>query len=361
MKSIYIHIPFCRSICSYCDFCKMFYNPKWAHDYLVCLKEEVEDQYMGEEIDTLYIGGGTPSCLKEKNIKYLMNQIVCLFHLSENCEFTFECNLNDISEDLLLILKEAGVNRLSIGIESFQEQKLILMGRNHTFEDAKQKIDMARRLGFHNINVDLIYGLPKETKKDLKKDLKLFLKLKPNHISTYSLILSEHTLLHINKISPIDEDLDAEFYRIICKKLKRKKYKHYEVSNFAREGMESRHNLNYWNNQEYYGFGLSASGYIDGIRYTNTLSLTKYLKKEFDGKREFITPTDMLDHEVMLGLRKLEGIHLETFEKKFGIPLEEAFPVEPLLKKKELVKKNGYIYINPSKIYVMNEILMKLI
>lgn len=360
MKSVYIHIPFCKSICSYCDFCKMFYNPKWAHDYLVCLKEEIEDQYMGEQIETLYIGGGTPSCLSEKNLKYLMS-IITLLNRSDQCEFTFECNLNDISENLLFILKEAGVNRLSIGIESFNEQKLILMGRNHTFEDAKKKIELARKLGFNNINVDLIYGLPKESKKDLKKDLKLMLKLKPEHISTYSLILSEHTLLHVNKIEPIKEDLDADFYKLICKKLKKKKYHHYEVSNFSKAGYESKHNLGYWNNQEYYGFGLSASGYIDGIRYTNTLNLTKYLNHEPDGSRELLTPTDVLDNEIMLGLRKLEGINLAEFEKKYGISLEETYPVTPLLKKKELIKKRGYIYINPDKLYVMNEILMKLI
>ncbi|MCI8575033.1 MAG: radical SAM family heme chaperone HemW [Bacilli bacterium] len=360
MKSVYIHIPFCKSICSYCDFCKMFYNPKWAHEYLVALKEEIEDQYMGEEVNTLYIGGGTPSCLSEKNLNYLF-KIISLLNLKEDCEFTFECNLNDINESLLKILKSGGVNRLSIGIESFNEQKLVLMGREHTFESAKDKIALARKLGFQNINIDLIYGLPNETKKILKKDLKQIMKLKPEHISTYSLILSEHTLLHVNKMEPINEDLDAKFYKIIGKKLKRKKYHHYEVSNFSKKGYESKHNLGYWNNLEYYGFGLSASGYIDSIRYTNTLNLNKYLHREFDGQKELMTPTDVLDNEIMLGLRKLEGINLAEFEKKYGVSLEETYPVTPLLKKKELMKKKGYIYINPDKLYVMNEILMKLI
>lgn len=360
MKSVYIHIPFCKSICSYCDFCKMFYNPKWAHDYLLALKEEINDQYMGEEITSLYIGGGTPSCLSKKNLDYLL-KIITIFNLSKDCEFTFECNLNDINEELLITLKNANVNRLSIGIESFDEQKLILMGRNHTFKDAEDKIRLIRQLGFQNINIDLIYGIPKETKKTLKKDLKKILKLNPEHISTYSLILSEHTLLHVNGIKPIDEDLDALFYKIICKKLKRKKYQHYEISNFSKKGFESKHNLGYWNNQEYYGFGLSASGYIDSIRYTNTFNLTKYLRHEFDGSKEILTPSDILDNEIMLGLRKLKGINLEEFEKKYGISLEENYPVEPLLKKKELIKKRGYIYINPDKLYIMNEILMKLI
>ena len=261
----------------------------------------------------------------------------------------------------MTILKEGGVNRLSIGIESLNNQKLALMGREHTLNDAKEKIALARQLGFQNINIDLIYGFPGETKKILKQDLKQILKLKPEHISTYSLILSEHTLLHVNKIEPISEDLDALFYKIIKKKLKKKKYHHYEISNFAKKGYESKHNLGYWNNLEYYGFGLSASGYIDGIRYTNTQNLTKYLHHEFDGQKELMTPTDILDNEIMLGLRKLEGINLEEFEKKYGVSLEENYPVAPLLKKKELIKKRGYLYINPDKLYVMNEILMKLI
>lgn len=360
MKSVYIHIPFCKSICSYCDFCKMFYNPKWVHDYLICLKEEIMDQYMGEEIATIYIGGGTPSCLSKKELEYLM-KIVSLFEKSDTCEFTFECNLNDIEEDLLLLLKENGVNRLSIGVESFQEKKLAIMGRKHSFSQAKEKMELVRSMGFDNINVDLIYGFYHETMKDLKEDLKQILKLKPEHISTYSLILSEHTLLHVNQIPEISDELDAQFYRYICKTLQKKKYHHYEVSNFSKKGYESKHNLNYWNNGSYYGFGLSASGYIDGIRYTNTRNLTKYLKREFDGEREFLSPTDILDHEIMLGLRKMEGIHLETFQKKYGVSLEEAYPIAPLLKSKELMKKNGYIFINPDKIYVMNEILIKLI
>jgi len=338
----------------------MFYNPKWAHDYLICLKDEIQDQYLGEKIETIYVGGGTPSCLKENEIDYLM-QMIQLFDRTEDCEFTFECNINDLTQSKLAILKQYGVNRLSIGIESFQEKKLALMGREHTFEIAKEKIDLARKMGFNNINIDLIYGFFNETLKDVKEDLKLFLKLNPEHISTYSLILADHTLLQVNHIPSISEDLDAEFYEYICKTLKKKNYIHYEVSNFSKKGFASRHNLKYWNNEEYYGFGLSASGYIDGIRYTNTLNLTKYLNHELDGQKELLAPTDILDNEIMLGLRKMEGIHLETFQKKYGISLEEAYPVAPLLKNKELMKKNGYIFINPDKIYVMNEILMKLI
>lgn len=338
----------------------MFYNKKWVHDYLIALKDEIKDQYMGEKIETLYIGGGTPSCLEEKELKYLL-ELTTLLEKTENLEFTFECNLNDITENLLKLLQEYGVNRLSIGIESFNEQKLILMGRNHIWEDAENKMKLIRKIGFTNVSVDFIYGFPKETKKDLKKDIKQILKLNPDHVSTYSLMIEPHTLLTANKIEPISEDLDSDFYRFLRKILKKHKFHHYEISNFAKETKESKHNLKYWNNEEYYGFGLSASGYIDSIRYTNTKNLTKYLKHEIDGEKELLAPTDIIDYEVMLGLRKVKGIHLETFEKKYGVSLEEAYPIKPLLKSKELKKKNGYIFINPEKLYVMNEILMKLL
>lgn len=360
MQSVYIHIPFCKSICSYCDFCKMFYNPKWVFEYLHSLKEEIIDRYMGEVISTLYIGGGTPSCLFKKELEYLMD-LTKLFKKDDNLEFTFECNLNDINEELLSILKNNGVNRLSIGVESFQERKLTLMGRNHTFEEAKEKMAMIRKFGFLNVNLDLIYGFYNETKEELKKDIQLLLSLNPEHISTYSLILSEHTLLSINQVSALDDDKDAELYEYICKKLKKKKFVHYEVSNFAKAGFESKHNLNYWNNGTYYGFGLSASGYIDGIRYTNTKNLNKYLSHQFDGEKDLLSTRDILDNAVMLGFRKIKGIDLELFKKTYGISLEEVYPVAPLLKNKELIQKNGYIFINPDKIYVMNEILMKLL
>ena len=360
MKSVYIHIPFCKSICSYCDFCKMFYYPKWAHDYLVKLKEEIEDAYLGEQIDTIYIGGGTPSCLREKELEYLL-YLTQMFKTTPSLEFTFECNLEDINEPLLKILKRYHVNRLSIGIQSFLEQNLIILGRSHTFESAKEKMAMIRTYGFKNVNLDLIYAIPKETMKDLKKDLQLFLKLKPDHISTYSLILEPHTILARNHMKPISEDLDASMYEFICKTLKKKGFTHYEVSNFALKGKESRHNLTYWNNEEYYGFGLSASGYRENIRYTNTLSITEYLKGNRLGKSEILSMQDVMEHEMMLGLRKMEGISLKDFKEKFGVEMSDVFPITPLLKNGDLKCKKGRIYIPMEKIYVMNEILEKMI
>ena len=360
MTSVYIHIPFCKSICSYCDFCKMFYYQKWSTKYLIKLKEEILDLYNGEEVRSIYIGGGTPSALKTKELEFLMDTIK-VFNRSVTCEVTFECNLEDITKELLEILKQNKVTRLSIGIQSFNEENLKILGRNHSFDDAKEKMALIREFGFKNVNLDLIYAIPNETMKMLKDDIKKFLKLEPDHISTYSLMIEPNTLLWINGIRPIKEDKDEEMYHYICKTLEKKGFTHYEVSNFAKEGKESIHNLTYWNNEEYYGFGLSASGYIDQIRYTNTKNLTKYLEGEYKGAEEILSKQDIMDNEMMLGLRKLKGIQKEEFEKKYQVKMEDVYPIKPLLKNGDLEEKKGYIFIPKNKIYVMNEILLKMI
>jgi len=360
IKSVYIHIPFCNSICSYCDFCKVVYNHDWIEPYFKKLEEEIDNSYMGEALETLYIGGGTPSCLNFNELELLM-KIISKFKLKEDVEFTFECNLNDLEEDKLKLLYKNKVNRLSIGIESFNSEKLKFMNRESNFKDAKKKIELARSIGFKNINVDLMYAIPNETIKILTKDLKKILKLKPEHISTYSLIIEKNTLVGLNKIKPIEEERDSKMYNIICKKLKKVGYNHYEISNFAKKGYESKHNLTYWNNEEYYGFGCGASGYVAAIRYENTKSLTEYLKGNFISSRVLMSKVDNMENEIILGFRKLEGINLEKFFDKFEENLQSIFPIKPLVKSGDLIYKNGFVYINPKKLYIMNEILIKLI
>lgn len=360
MESVYIHIPFCKSICSYCDFCKMLYNGSWVTQYLNALIEEIKDKYDGEVIKTLYIGGGTPSSLSLKDLKYLF-EIVKQFNLTELEEFTFECNLNDLNEELLQFLLDNGVNRLSIGIESFNEDKLKFMERHHTFLEAEEKFKLMRKMGFNNINIDLIYGIPGETLKDLKKDLELFLKLEPDHISTYSLIVEDNTKIGINGVIPIPEELDASMYEEICEKLDMKRYEHYEVSNFAKKGKKSKHNLKYWNNEEYYGFGLGAAGYTNGVRYENTRSLTEYINGKRRKKEEILSIEDKMYNELMLSFRKMEGINLKDFFIKYGVNMQEVFDLHEVLKNEELIVDGEYIYVNPEYIYVMNEILVKIL
>lgn len=360
MESVYIHIPFCRSICSYCDFCKMLYNGSFVTQYLNALLKEIKDRYDGEEIKTLYIGGGTPSSLSIKDLKYLF-EIVRQFNLTKLEEFTFESNLNDLNEELLQFLFDNGVNRLSIGIESFNEDKLKFMERFHSYQEACNIFKIIRNIGFTNVNVDLIYGIPGETLKDLKKDLELILKLNPDHISTYSLIVEDNTKIGIQGVVPILEELDASMYEEICDLLDVKKYEHYEVSNFALKGKKSKHNLKYWNNEEYYGFGLGASGYTNGVRYENTRSLTEYVKGNVRKNEEILSVEDKMYNELMLGFRKMEGINLKEFFIKYGVNMQEVFDLHEVLKNEELIVDGEYIYVNPEYIYVMNEILIKIL
>ena len=360
MKHMYIHIPFCSHICSYCDFCKMFKNDKMIDNYLDALKKEIDEYYNYEEMETVYIGGGTPSCLNSKQLDKLFS-ILSIVKIKEDYEYTFECNPCDINEELIDILVKNKVNRLSIGIESFNIDNLGFMERKVDFKDIQNKINMIRNKGINNINLDLIYGIPEENIKTLKKDLLLLVKLKPNHISTYSLQIEKHTKIYNEGINPINEELDSKMYFTIINYLKKHKYNHYEISNFALKGYESRHNLSYWNNEEYYGFGLGSSGYIDGFRYDNTRNLSRYMSDDYHLSESLLSLDDKMYDEVMLGLRKMKGINLKEFENKYGVKFEDKYDIDSLIKNKELIVKDGYVFISPKYLYLINEILIKIL
>ena len=338
----------------------MFYIKKWVPKYLDALKEEVKSRYEGEEIKTLYIGGGTPSALNVSELEKL-KEIIDLFNISNKCEFTFEANLNDLNDIYLTHLKNLGVNRLSIGIESFDEDKLKLMGREANFTQADQIIKIARSKGFNNINIDFIYGLPNETIDVTKEDIKKMIKLKPDHISAYSLILEPHTKMHIHYKETVDEDTEYEMYSLIRKALKRAGYDHYEVSNYSKPNKYAKHNLVYWLNGEYYGFGLGACGYLHEVRYENTRNLNKYIDGSYMINRELVSLEDEKKNKLMLGLRLLSGIDLNAWFLKYKENLENNENIKKLIKEKMLIIKENHLLINPKKLYVMNEILVKLI
>ena len=359
MKSVYIHIPFCNKICSYCDFTKIYYNKKYINKYLDVLEYEIKKSYKNEIINTIYIGGGTPTSLDLDELRKLFN-IIKIFKLNTNYEFTIECNIESLSKEKLDLFKKNNVNRLSIGIETFNDKFLKYLNRNHKKNQVFDIIEYAKEL-FDNINIDLIYGIKNESLDDLKYDIDNFLKLDINHISTYSLIIEPHTKLYINNEQNIDEELDYKMYEYICKKLKKCGYIHYEVSNFAKPGYESIHNLTYWNNQEYYGFGLGASGFIDNIRYTNTKNIEKYLNKEFISEKEIMNLKTNMENEMILGLRKLKGVNIKEFNQKYNHDIEDVFNIKKLIEDKKLIIKNDYIYINPKYIYLSNDILINFI
>ena len=358
MKSVYIHIPFCSSICSYCDFSKFYYNEDWVNQYLEALNNEIDLNYKGEVLKTLYIGGGTPSCLNIEQLTELFN-IIKKFNLSTKVEFTFECNVENINKEKLEFLYKKGVNRLSIGVQTFNNDLLKILNRHHTKEEVIEKINLAKSIGFNNINVDLIYAIPKEDMNILKNDLDLFLSLNINHISTYSLIIEPNTKLYIDKFKNIDEDLDYEMYKYICTKLKKNGYNHYEISNFAKDGYESSHNLTYWNNEEYYGFGLGASGYVNGIRYDNTKNLNKYLNKNYIYESHELELKETIENEFILGLRKVKGINKKIFQDKYNINIKDINHVKKLITDGKLLEDEDNIYINPKYLYTSNDILIE--
>lgn len=356
--SIYIHIPFCNSICTYCDFCKIFYNKKYINDYLNNLEQEIKVRYKSEIVNTIFIGGGTPSSLDDEELIRLMN-IIEIFKLNDNYEFTVECNIESITENKLKIMKKYGVNRISIGVESFDNSIIKLLGRNHTKKDVYNKIEIVKRY-FSNINIDLIYAAYDDIN-ILKSDIDCFLKLDIPHISTYSLIIEDNTMLKINGMRNIDEDIDYEMYKYIEDTLEKNNYIHYEISNYAKNGYQSKHNLVYWNNEEYYGFGLSSTSYINNERITNTKNLRKYLNGEYLDTSVYEDKDIRMENEIMLGLRKLDGIDLDRFKEKFNVSLEDIYNIDNLVRNGYLIRDNNCIKIDKKYMYISNEIIVRIL
>ena len=355
--SIYIHIPFCDNICSYCDFCKVFYNKKYINKYLDNLEKEIKSRYKNEIVNTIYIGGGTPSSLDCDELLRLF-KIIKIFNVDKDYEFTIECNIDSITEDKLVIMKEYGVNRISIGVQSFNDDIIKLLGRNNTREDIFRQIELVKKF-FDNINIDLIYAAYDDIN-ILKSDIDCFLELDIPHISTYSLIIEDNTVLKINGTKNIDEDLDYEMYNYIQDTLEKNGYIHYEISNYARSGYQSKHNLGYWNNYEYYGFGLSSVSYIDNKRISNTKNLSKYLSGSYLDYTQEEDKDIQMENEVMLGLRKFDGINLDEFKEKFNVLLEDVYDIDDLVRAGYLIKENNYLKINKKYMYISNEVIVRM-
>jgi len=349
---VYIHIPFCNKICSYCDFSKIYYDKNIVSSYLEALEKEINLNYKKEKIKTLYIGGGTPSFLDLEEFEKLFN-IISVFDTTNLVEFTLECNVEDLSIDKLKILKKNGVNRLSIGVQTFNNRLLKILGRN-TSEDFVSKILLAKSL-IPNINIDLIFGIPTQTLSDVKKDLKTLLSLDIPHVSYYSLIIEPHTDLYNKRLYYVDEEIERKMYDLVSDTLS--SYDHYEISNYSKIGFRSLHNLNYWNNDEYYGFGLGSHGFINNIRYENTRSINRYLEGKYQYLSHEVSKKENMENEMILGLRKLEGIDNSIFKDKFNCNIDDIFQIEDLLDRKLLEKEDNRIFISNENIYVSNEIL----
>ncbi len=359
VNSIYIHIPFCKSICSYCDFCKQFYNKNLVDKYLISLEKEINKRYKNDLINTIYIGGGTPSCLSVEQLNKLF-AIIKKINLSEDYEFTIEANVNDITEEKLILFRDNNVNRISIGIETVNDKFMPFLNRYNDKNTIINNINLVKRY-FDNFNLDLMYAFPSETVEDVLEDLKFVLLLEPKHISIYSLIIEEHTKLYIDKVMPIDDEIESNMYYSIISYLEENGYHQYEISNFSKEGYKSKHNLVYWNNLEYYGFGLGASGFVDKVRYTNNRNIDRYNNGDYVYEEEKISKQIDMENEMIFGLRKREGVNKSLFKSKYSFKVDDVFDIISLVESGLLEDDGNYIRLPLDRLYVSNSILVNFI
>lgn len=329
---VYIHIPFCKQKCYYCDFISYANKEQYFDKYVQALITEMSSFLDNNdvEIETIYIGGGTPSIIDAKYIEKVMAKLQEKNALITAKEITIEVNPGTVTEEKLKTYKKIGINRLSIGLQSTDNNILKTIGRIHSYEDFLNTYKLARNQGFGNINVDLMIGLPNQKISDIKSSLEKITDLKPEHISVYSLIVEENTpiekMLNIGKLELPDEELERNMYWYVKNVLELNGYKHYEISNFAKEGYESKHNLDCWNQKEYIGFGVAAHSYIDDVRFGNTGSIEEYWKNCENGEFEKNRIIDEVEKDVfskeqefmLIGLRKIDGVFIQDFKNKFG-------------------------------------------
>ena len=331
-SSAYVHIPFCTQICYYCDFSKVFIKNQPVDAYLEHLIQETRSYEIGK-LRTLYIGGGTPTALSAQQLAYLLTELPKVMDLSEVEEFTIEANPGDLDPDKIAVLKDSQVNRVSLGVQTFDNKMLKRIGRSHQEQDIYDNIRHLKQAGFDNISIDLIYALPGQTMDQVKENVAKAIDLDIPHMSLYSLILENHTVfmnrMRRGKLPLPKEELEAEMFEYIIDELEKAGFEHYEISNFSKPGFESRHNLVYWDNAEYYGLGAGASGYVDGIRYKNHGPIRHYLEAIEAGKaritEEHLTLEEKMEEELFLGLRKKSGVSKARFEEKFGVSFDQRY------------------------------------
>ncbi|AYY68805.1 oxygen-independent coproporphyrinogen III oxidase [Streptococcus sp. FDAARGOS_521] len=368
--SAYVHIPFCTQICYYCDFPKVFIKNQPVDAYLQALIREFRS-YDITELRTLYIGGGTPTSISAVQLDYLLTELSRDLNLNTLEEFTIEANPGDLTVDKIEVLQKSAVNRVSLGVQTFNDKHLKRIGRSHNEAQIYSTIDALKTAGFQNISIDLIYALPGQTMDDVRSNVAKALSLNIPHLSLYSLILEHHTVfmnkMRRGKLHLPTEDLEAEMFEYIISEMERNGFEHYEISNFTKPGFESRHNLMYWDNVEYYGVGAGASGYLDGIRYRNRGPIQHYLKGVSEGNarlsEEVLSKNEMMEEELFLGLRKKEGVSIGKFEQKFGTSFEKRYGqiVQELQSDGLLKENNGFIQMTKKGLFLGDTVAEKFI
>ena len=363
---LYIHIPFCVKKCDYCDFLSFAADEQTQKSYVAALQKELAfygAKYKDRRNTTIFIGGGTPSWLKEDYMQAIMETVYHYFSVEQDAEITIECNPGTITEHKFEVYRRIGINRLSIGLQSVHNEELKILGRIHTFEQFLKTYDMARKHGFSNINIDLMSSLPGQTPEIFCDSLYQVLKLKPEHISVYSLIIEKGTPFYelyrfdavrqaagMQTESLPTEEEEYQTTKMTQHILKEAGYHWYEISNFAKPGYECRHNIGYWKRVDYLGVGLGASSLIDTVRYSNTRDLYTYLSVPADSLHETaaqITRNEQMEEFMFLGLRMRDGFYRDEFTQAFGIPIEAVYgdALNHLQQEELLLKREGRIYL----------------
>lgn len=367
MKSLYIHIPFCEKKCNYCDFCSFQSTEEQRETYVNTLIKEIDKIATSEPLKSIFIGGGTPSLLKAPQIGRIIDKVRKVFYIDEKCEITIECNPNSLSEEKIKIYQECGVNRLSIGVQTLNDDILKTIGRVHTSQDFYKIAEVIAKY-FNNYNFDLMVGLPNQTLTDVENTINNCLKFMPTHISLYSLILEskvplERSVKSGEIILPNEDDV-VEQYTLGAEMVERAGLARYEISNFAKSGCESIHNLHYWACGEYYGVGLSSHSYVDGKRFSNTTSLSEYLKAEFTPQNiEILSRNEQIEERIMLALRMTKGLNLTELKAQLNYDLlyEKADKIKNMFAHKLIEIDGDYLRISPNQFYISNAIIEELI
>ena len=341
---IYIHIPFCKQKCFYCDFCSFANKNEMEGKYVETVINEIKNITHKEKytVTTIYLGGGTPSILNPDCIKNILQEIKSSFEILDDAEITIEINPGTVNEEKLKKYKEYGINRLSIGLQSANDKILKKIGRIHDYKQFEETFFYARKCGFKNINVDLMIGLPTQAVEDVKQTLEKIIQKNPEHISVYSLIIEEGTiiekLINENKLQLPDEETERIMYWTVVNELKENGYNQYEISNFSKKTYESKHNTNCWKQKQYIGLGTSAHSYLNKKRYSNTNNIEEYIKNIQENNisknitiHEEQTEESTMNEYMLLGLRMIQGININEFKQKFKI--------DPTIKYKEILEK----------------------
>lgn len=340
-KHLYIHVPFCKTICSYCDFCHRVYDEELSNKWLITLEDEIKSKCIND-YETIYIGGGTPTSLSDNQLENLLNLIQP--YSKKVVEYTIEVNPESLDLSKINIFKKYGVNRVSMGVQTSNDNLLKLLNRRHTYRDVVEKINLLKNNGLKNISIDLMYSLPNQTIEILNKTLDDFVDLDIPHVSLYSLTIEENSLFAKKGFKSLDDDIEADMYELIIKKLERSGYSHYEVSNFAKAGYESKHNIGYWKYDDFLGISAGASSKIGDHRYSNTKNISKYIS-DFNSKDEnlILTKEDLMFENIMMSLRMKDGLDINEFDNKYNVNLLEKY--SDALNNNNLLIDNGHIKV----------------